>query len=387
MLEIKNVSKKIDNKSILQDINIKFSEGKIAGITGDNGCGKTMLFNCIAGLINIDNGDIIYTNASLDVEDIHSNISASIGKKGYIDTNTVAENLADIAAVRKKIDAQKIDSMLKELGIYNFKNIKYGILSLGTKQKVDIAQVLMEDSKIYILDEPFNGLDENSVAKLRSLLYEEKKKGKIIIITSHIKEDIEILCDEIYEMVDGKLVNMHINENLNNIEKVDVVEEMYTRKKSKNKVIICSITAVFLLILATCITYYTLANNSLKVANALYKDGKYTESANKINKFVYVFKNEDVEKIRYTNKLNMYWDLHISGIEKNVECNFSIFTGARDCLLAEQSEVGFKKEIASKFKKIYIDEIKRLYNFTDQEIDEKLSKDEFEVKDLSERKK
>lgn len=205
MIEINKVGKKIDNVIILDNITLKLYEGNIYGFVGRNGSGKTMLFRTICGLIFPDEGEIIINNQKLNKNINYGNIGVLIEKPKFINSLSGFENLKILASLNNKISDSDINQILKKFELYDYKDKKYHKYSLGMKQKLGIVQAIMENPDIIILDEPFNGLDDGSVKMLRNILMELKKQNKIILIATHLKEDIEILCDYVYRMDGGKI--------------------------------------------------------------------------------------------------------------------------------------------------------------------------------------
>ena len=205
-IEIKNVTKKIDKEMVLNDISLSLNSGTIYGLVGRNGSGKSMLLKTICGFVKPDKGYVIVNG-----EDIYKNntfpknTAALIERPNYLPELTGFENLKMLASINKKIDDTEILNTLKKVNLLDEKDKKFKKYSLGMKQKLGIAQVLMENPDIMILDEPFNGLEEESANKIRKILLEEKQKGKLIIIATHIKEDIDELCNVIFHIDKGKI--------------------------------------------------------------------------------------------------------------------------------------------------------------------------------------
>ena len=205
-IEIKNVTKKIDKEMVLNDISLSLNSGTIYGLVGRNGSGKSMLLKTICGFVKPDKGYVIVNG-----EDIYKNntfpknTAALIERPNYLPELTGFENLKMLASINKKIDDTEILNTIKKVKLLDEKDKKYKKYSLGMKQKLGIAQVLMENPDIMILDEPFNGLEEESANKIRKILLEEKEKGKLIIIATHIKEDIDELCNVIFHIDKGKI--------------------------------------------------------------------------------------------------------------------------------------------------------------------------------------
>ncbi len=205
VIKVKKVSKKFKNNLILDDINIEFTDGKIYGLIGKNGSGKSVLLKMICGFYEPTKGEILFDEENIIKEKkFPPNTRSLIEKPNFIPYLTGFENLKALANIQKIIDEKKIIETLKDVNLEN-DNKKYSEYSLGMKQKLGIAQVLMENPKVIILDEPFNGVDDETTLKIRNLLLKEKSNGKIIIIATHIKEDIEILADEVYKFNNTKL--------------------------------------------------------------------------------------------------------------------------------------------------------------------------------------
>ena len=206
-IKIKKLTKVINGNIILDNINLNLKSGKIYGFIGRNGSGKTMLFNAICGFIIPTSGSIIIDGNNITDNHIFpNNVRALIENPKFISSLSGFKNLKLLASINNSISDDDINSTLKQLGLINQKNKLVSKYSLGMKQKLGIAQVLMENPDIMIFDEPFNGLDDNSVEKLKKILIEAKKNDKLILISTHIKEDFEKLCDEVYKLDDGKIV-------------------------------------------------------------------------------------------------------------------------------------------------------------------------------------
>lgn len=205
-LLLKDVSKKFGNNEVLKDVNIEFEDGKIYGFIGRNGSGKSVLLKMICGFYNVTSGEILLDGFNyLKNNSFPESTRALIEKPNFLPDLTGFENLKLLASIQNKIDDKKIRETLDEVYLTLESDKKYAKYSLGTKQKLGIAQVLMEDPKIIILDEPFNGVENDTASKIREILKKEKKKGKIIILASHIKDDIDGFADVIYE-IDAGLV-------------------------------------------------------------------------------------------------------------------------------------------------------------------------------------
>ncbi len=204
-VRINNVSKSFKNQTILNNINIEFKPNKIYGIIGRNGSGKTVLLKIICGILNADKGEVLFDNENyIKKFGVPKSTRALIENPEMINELSGFDNLKLIASIQQVIDDNKILKTLELVGLKGEENKKYKDYSLGMKQKLGIAQVLMEDSDLIILDEPFNGLDDKSANDMRDLI-KKLKNNKIIIIATHIKEDIDNLIDELYKLDSGNL--------------------------------------------------------------------------------------------------------------------------------------------------------------------------------------
>ena len=203
---LKNVSKKFGDIEVLKNIDLKFVGGKIYGFIGRNGSGKSVLLKIICGFYNVTDGEVLLDNFNyLKNNSFPDNTRALIEKPNFLPDLTGFENLKLLASIQNKIDDKKIKDTLSKVNLSEESDKKYAKYSLGTKQKLGIAQVLMEDPNIIILDEPFNGVENETADNIRKILREERDKGKIIILASHIKEDIYGLADVVYEVDAGKI--------------------------------------------------------------------------------------------------------------------------------------------------------------------------------------
>lgn len=205
-IEVKNLSKKFKNNYAVKDVSVTFKSGNIYGITGRNGSGKTVFLKMLCAFYFPTEGHILQDGYNyIKNNSFPKDTRALIDGPDFIPELSGFENLKFISSIQNKINDDVINKYLNLFNLSNFKNKKYSEYSMGMKQKLGIIQALMEDPKFIILDEPFNGVDEKSVSNIKNILLEEKEKNKIIIITSHIKEDIEQLANIKYHFDDGKL--------------------------------------------------------------------------------------------------------------------------------------------------------------------------------------
>ncbi len=206
VIEVKNVSKSFKGIPVLNDINITCRSGKIYGIIGYNGSGKTVLFKCICGFLHVDSGEISVNGRVMGKEmDMLEHAGIIIEEPGYIRNLSGYRNLEYLYRITHKKDPAVIHSIMLKVGLDPQSRKKVCHYSLGMRQRLAIAQATMEDQAILILDEPMNGLDKEGVAEMRKFFLEQKDRGKLILLASHNKDDIELLCDEVYEMNHGIL--------------------------------------------------------------------------------------------------------------------------------------------------------------------------------------
>lgn len=197
MLEIKDATKIIKKKTILENINFKPESGKIYAIEGHNGSGKTMFLRLCCNLIRPTTGHVIINEGTT--------FGVLIENPGFMFNETAFNNLKYLADINKKIGKSEINEILKIFGLEDSKDIKVKKYSLGMIQKLGIAQAVMENPDIILLDEPFNALDKESVQTVKKVLLKQKDRGSAIIIASHELEIFKDCCDYIYSMNDGKL--------------------------------------------------------------------------------------------------------------------------------------------------------------------------------------
>lgn len=204
---LENVTKELDDIKVLNKINLELTGGKIYGIIGRNGSGKSMLLKTICGFLPPTEGRVFINGEDIYQKNIFpDSIAAMIDKPNYLPDLSAYENLKLIASINHTVNDDNIIDALNLVNLENNKKV-FKKFSLGMKQKLGIAQVIMENTKIMIFDEPFNGVEEETTEKLRKYFKQLKKDGKIILISSHIKEDIETLCDKVYKIQDGTIIN------------------------------------------------------------------------------------------------------------------------------------------------------------------------------------
>ncbi|MCI9492376.1 MAG: ATP-binding cassette domain-containing protein [Lachnospiraceae bacterium] len=205
-IEINHVTKKFGDDVILHDININMEQGKVYGISGNNGSGKTVLMKCICGFLPVTEGVIRVGGKIIGAEvDFPESVGVIIETPGFLTNLTGMRNLEILAGLQGKISKNEIREAICKAGLDPGLKKSVAKYSLGMRQRLGIAQAIMEDPEFLILDEPFNGLDKHGVEDIRNLLLGLKKDGKTIILASHNSEDIRILCDKVYEMDGGRI--------------------------------------------------------------------------------------------------------------------------------------------------------------------------------------
>lgn len=191
---------------MFQNITVSFERGRIYGIIGKNGAGKTVLLKCICGLLYVDTGIISVDGKVLGRDiDFAPNTGIIIETPSFLPYKSGIGNLRDLASIQRKIGIAEIIQTMNKVGLNPNNKKRVGTYSLGMRQRLGIAQAIMEDPDILILDEPMNGLDRRGTEEIRQLLLTLKSQGKTILLASHNLEDIEILCDIVYEIDGGHL--------------------------------------------------------------------------------------------------------------------------------------------------------------------------------------
>ena len=223
-LLVKNISKHIGKKEILKDISIELESGKVYGIVdavnghfmrgvrkvygfvGKNGSGKTMLFRALSGLMDISSGKIFLDNKELHKDmRVLENVGIVIENAGLYPELTGFNNLKMLSKLNKKIDDEQIRKTIVRVGLNPNDKRSFKKYSLGMKQRIVIAQAIMEKPDILMLDEPTNALDEEGIEQIRKIIKEERERGAIVLIASHNKEDIEVLADKVFSISNGML--------------------------------------------------------------------------------------------------------------------------------------------------------------------------------------
>jgi ABC-2 type transport system ATP-binding protein len=201
-----HVSKSFNEEDVLKDVTHEFEAGKIHGVVGNNGSGKTVLFKCICGFMYPTTGKIFidYEEVGVDM-DFPEDIGIIIETPGFLPNISGFKNLQILASLKKKISDKEIKETIRRVGLDPDMKKHVGKYSLGMRQRLGIAQAIMEDPMYLVLDEPFNGLDKTGVEEMRKLIKELRERGKTILLASHNTRDIDELCDTVCEMDSGIL--------------------------------------------------------------------------------------------------------------------------------------------------------------------------------------
>ena len=212
MIQLQNVTKRIKENTVLDNVSYTFKSGFVYGLYGQNGSGKTMLLRAISGLINLDSGSIF-----IDGEKLHDKIEFP-PETGIVIENmellpecSAKRNLQMLAKIKNIADEKDIIFSLERVGLYPDSDKKVKKFSLGMKQRLNIAQAIFENQKIILLDEPTNALDEDAVQLIYKIIREEKSRGATIIVATHHKEDLKEVCDVILKIAEGKIVEENEN--------------------------------------------------------------------------------------------------------------------------------------------------------------------------------
>lgn len=212
MIQLQNVTKRIKENTVLDNVSYTFKSGFVYGLYGQNGSGKTMLLRAISGLINLDSGSIF-----IDGEKLHDKIEFP-PETGIVIENmellpecSAKRNLQMLAKIKNIADEKDISFSLERVGLDPDSDKKVKKFSLGMKQRINIAQAIFENQKIILLDEPTNALDEDAVQLIYKIIREEKSRGATIIVATHHKEDLKEVCDVILKIAEGKIVEENEN--------------------------------------------------------------------------------------------------------------------------------------------------------------------------------
>lgn len=206
VIQVEQACKRFGQQQILHEVSIACHEGEICGIVGHNGSGKTVLFKCICGLLHLDEGSIRIREKVMHKDmDMLNEAGVIIEEPAFLGNYSGYKNLEYLYRIRNPKNRAHLEGIIGKVGLEPKSRKKVKNYSMGMRQRLAIAQAIMEDPDILILDEPMNGLDKNGVADMRKLFLELKEQGKTIVLASHNKEDIDVLCDHVYEMEMGVL--------------------------------------------------------------------------------------------------------------------------------------------------------------------------------------
>lgn len=204
MIILENVSKTFKDKTVLQNTSLTIEDGKIVGFVGRNGSGKTVLFKLICGLLRPTTGTVTVQGKQLGKDcDFAPDVGVLIETPSFISYESGFRNLRDLAAIRKKITPEEVRAAIRSVGLDDTDKKWVGKYSLGMRQRLGIAQAIMEHPSLLILDEPMNGLDRSGVEEMRKLFSSLRDDGTTILLASHAAEDIDLLCDTVYEVSEG----------------------------------------------------------------------------------------------------------------------------------------------------------------------------------------
>lgn len=210
IIKVENVVRKFNENNALNGVSINFEKGKIHGIVGRNGSGKTVLFKCICGFMPMTSGKITVSDKVIGKDsDIPDNVGLIIETPGFLPNYSGFKNLKLLACIKRKIDDKKIMETMERVGLDPKSKKHVNKYSLGMRQRLGIAQAIMEDPDILVLDEPMNGLDNEGVEEMRELFLNLRNEGKTILLASHNKGDVEYLCDTVREMDHGNVISFY----------------------------------------------------------------------------------------------------------------------------------------------------------------------------------
>ena len=205
-IELKNISKSFKKNKVIDDVSVSFESGNIYGFYGRNGSGKSVLQKIISGLYKPTSGSVLIDGVDINETGLYpTNMRVLIEKPAFFSDLSGLDNLKLLADINKTIDEKKILETLELVNLKDEMKKKFSKYSLGMKQKLGVAQAIMEDPDILILDEPFNGIEQATVDKLVDYLLKKKKEGKLIIVSTHIKEDLTKLSDKVYVFDNGSV--------------------------------------------------------------------------------------------------------------------------------------------------------------------------------------
>lgn len=204
VLSVRNVTKKFKEQTVLKNVSLECAGSEICGIIGYNGSGKTVLFKTISGFFRPDAGEVMVNNKRRNGS-VLTEAGIVIDGPAFLENYSGMDNLKFLWLLRNKKNRKHLEEVMRQVGLDPSLKKKVGKYSMGMKQRLAIAQAIMENQSILILDEPMNGLDKQGVKDMRELFLSMKAQGKTILLASHSKEDIDLLCDHVYEMDAGEV--------------------------------------------------------------------------------------------------------------------------------------------------------------------------------------
>lgn len=212
IISVQSLYKNFGEEKVLKGVSRKFEQGQIHGIVGNNGSGKTVLMKCICGFLKPDAGEVLVDGKRIGRDaDFPENMGIIIETPGFLPNLTGIKNLKLLASLKRKISQEDIRESILRVGLDPDMKKPVGKYSLGMRQRLGIAQAIMEDPVLLILDEPFNGLDKGGVLQMRNLIKSLRAEGKTILLASHNQADIDELCDTVCEMDAGRMTMIREN--------------------------------------------------------------------------------------------------------------------------------------------------------------------------------
>lgn len=203
-IQLQELTKTFGQDTVLKGVSRDFERGKIHGVVGNNGSGKTVMFKCICGFLQPTSGRVFVDGKEIGWDvDFPADIGIIIESPGFLPQLSGLKNLEILAGLRKKIGLKQVADTIRRVGLDPLSTKPVGKYSLGMRQRLGIAQAIMEEPSLMVLDEPMNGLDKHGVAEMRALFKSLATDGRTILLASHNIQDIETLCDTVCEMDAG----------------------------------------------------------------------------------------------------------------------------------------------------------------------------------------
>jgi len=210
VVQLTGVSKSFQGYEVLNNVSLTLEAGRIYGLIGTNGSGKSVLMKIIVGLVSPDSGQVTVFGKQIGKQaNFADSVGILINEPAFIPSYSARMNLRLLAAYKKRIDKKEIDGFIEKVGLDPQNRKAVGKYSMGMRQRLGIAQAIMENPMLLLLDEPFNGLDRNGISEIKSLLKGLHGQGKTILLTSHNARDIEELCSDVYEIDAGTVSQIH----------------------------------------------------------------------------------------------------------------------------------------------------------------------------------